>query len=437
MTTHATTGAGTLAIYRETTAGTPPADWDADGQLVDFTAMDAAGFSQTVITDGVIGDRIFAMGGRASILGMRSVGQFSSSHYLTGHGQTPASGSAPTVTFLSDLLQLALGGRRLVTARAVTGGTATAPTVDAVTGLDVGDFMAFEDLTSPSAANSGKCYVRRIVDIDTLTLTLDESLPFTPADGDAARGTIVIYIDTATIQSTGGISGATASLKVQRGDVAAAASQVWEATACVPTLEIDSIERDGVPTIGLTWGVGAWKTYADGITKTTWSAAKTALASAIVPPRAIGIGSTVWLQAYGTATSVCRSAASVSIGVGVPRPQIETVTECTSGLHGIAGYTTEQADTTIELVLGNLTAVDYEALLQAGTYQVFRYAHTGAYGRGWAIHCPRVTISATPSASEAGPNLATTLSLRATEDLDNADADPVNLWKSKIAIVLA
>lgn len=425
---------GYLAIFEETTAGTGPADWDADAFLVDHTSADVSGLVQTVAPDENIEGRIFASGDRTMLLGLKSGASMSSTHYMTGHGQTVAAAATATATHLAKLIKLAVCGQRISTSRNVTGGSATAPEVDSVTGLEEGDFLAFQDLTSPSAANSGICYVRRIVDISALVLTLDQALPFTPANGDIGRSCIAMYLDTAKLQDSTSASGTTASVKVELGEATPANEKVWELYGACPTLTIQDLNRDAPAQIKLDWMPGTWKTY-DDVTRTTWSAAKSALTS--VQPAMQGIGTTVFVQTYGTATSVCKPVNTIEVDLGVPRQRIETVTTCTTNLEGIAGYSVDaRAMTKIKVGIGRI-GDDWEGVLQGGGRQVVRYAVSRGPGYGWALHFSRCQLSATPTDKDIGSQAGYSVEWRAGEDLDNAGATTEDLWKSKAIIVLA
>ena len=425
---------GYLAVYPETTAGTGPASWDADAFLVDHTSADVSGLTQTVSPDENVEGRIFASGDRRMLLGLKSGGSLSTTHYLTGHGQTVAAGSAATSTHLAKLIKLALCGERISESVNVTGGTATQPTVDSVAGLQEGDFLAFQDLTSPTAIDTGICYVRRILDINTLTLTLDQALPFTPANGDIGRSTIALFLDTAKLQDSTSAAGTTASVKVELGEPTPAADKVWEIYGACPTLSIQDLNRDAPATIKLDWMPGTWKTH-DDVTRTAWSTAKAGLTS--VQPALQGIGTSVFVQTYGTATSVCKPVNTFEVDLGVPRARIETVTTCTANLEGIAGYSVDaRASTSISMSIARL-GDDWEGVLQAGTRQVVRYAVSRGPGYGWALHFSRCQLSATPTDKAIGSQAGNSVKWRAGEDLDNAGATTEDLWKSKAIVVLA
>ena len=424
---------GNLAIFAETTAGQGPTDWDADAMLVDHTAADVSGLTQTVAPDENIEDRIFASGDRTMLLGLKSGGSLSTSHYLTGHGQTVTSGNVATSTHLAALIKASVCGERISTTATITGGSATQPQVASVTGLEEGDFLAFQDTTSPSAANSGICFVRRITDISTLTLTLDQALPFTPANGDLARSCIALYLDTAKLQDSTSASGTTTSVKVELGE-SGATDKVWEIYGACPTLSIENLNRDAPATIKLDWMPGTWRTY-DDVTRTSWSTAKAALTS--VQPAMQGIGTTVFVQTYGTTTSVCKPVNTIEVEFGVPRARMETVTTCTANLEGIAGYTVDaRAMTKIKVGIGRV-GDDWEGVLQAGTRQVVRYAVSRGPGYGWALHFSRCQLAATPTDKDIGSQAGYAVEWRAGEDLDNSGATTEDLWKSKAIIVLA
>ena len=205
---------GYLAIFEETTAGTGPADWDADAFLVDHTSADVSGLVQTVAPNDNIEGRIFASGDRTMPLAQVGA-SMSSTHYMTGHGQTVAAAATATATHLAKLIKLAVCGQRISTSRNVTGGSATAPEVDSVTGPrggrlpcvpgpDLAERRELGDL--PRAAD--RRHQRAGADARP-------GAAVHPANGDIGRSCIALYLDTAKLQDSTSASGTTASVKVE------------------------------------------------------------------------------------------------------------------------------------------------------------------------------------------------------------------------------
>lgn len=421
---------GRFAYFAETTAGTPPADWDASGTLVEALVIDPSGITQSHHMDETLEERWSMFQRRDVIHGVKSDAGVSTEHYLTGHGQQPAAGSSATATWLSTLITHGLGGSDITSSETVTGGTTTTITVADVSNWEEGAFVAVEDLTSPTSTNSGVAYIRRITDITgagPYTVTLDEALPFTPDNGDIARSCIAHYLDPDVLEDSTAASGRTMSLKIERAGV----RSVWECTGCAATMSLTNLGRDQQPRIAFEWMIGDWESY-DTVTKTTWTQTPTN-----VPARTIGVHTHAFVQEKGTTTQNDLSINALDVQVNVPRASIDQINESSFGMHGRAGYTADAEQASGVQITTASHGINWEAKDQAKTRYTVRIAQVAGAGYGWAIHMTNCKLSATPVYQQVGPNAGWQLTFQADEEDDNSGASTADLWRSRIIIVQA
>lgn len=421
---------GRFAYYAESTAGTPPADWDASGTLCEAVAIDPSGITQSHHQDETLEERWSMFQRRNVVHGVKSDAGATSEHYLTGHGQQPAASSSATATWLSGLITHGMGGSDITSTEDITSGTTTTIEVASVTNWEEGAFVAVEDLTSPASADDGVAYIRRITDISGVgpyTVTLDEALPFTPANGDIARSCIAHYLDPDVQEDSTGASGRTMSLKIERaGD-----RSVWECTGCAATFNLTNLGRDQQPRISLEWMIGDWETYAT-VTKTTWTQSPTN-----VPARTIGVHTHAFVQEKGTTTQNDLSINALDVQPNIPRASIDQINESSFGMHARAGYTADAEQATTVQITTASHGIDWEDKDQANTRYTVRISQVAGGGYGWAIHMTNCKIVATPVYQQVGPNAGWQLTFQADEEDDNAGASTPHLWRSRIIIVQA
>lgn len=419
-----------LAFFEETTAGQPPADWSDSGVRIDHTAVEFDGlFDQEILVDprmeGQENDWA-DVGQRELIKGARGSGTGTFSMLLTGvEDLSPSDGAAPSETALSKLLKHCLGGQDIGTSHDVTGGTTTSLTMASTTGLELGAFVGVQDLTSPSSENSGRVFIRRITAlvVDT-SVTLDEALPFTPANGDLAVGCITHYVDPDVLEDSTGAAGRTLSLY----HAGKTSEQVHVAYACALTMGLSDLSRNAVPQVAFTAQCGNWGTSpAVSQDADTWAAAG-------IGAQIIGRYTRFWFEDYGTTTSTKKGIGSMEIGPLVERSKIEAITSGGENLESMVGYSsTAGTETTVTLNIAGYDD-DWEADLQADTYKVARYAHESQPGKSWAIHFPRCQIRQTPKPSPVSDIQGTSVTLLACRDTTTTATTA--LWRSKVAIVL-
>ena len=419
-----------LGYFEETTSGQGPADWSTNGTRIDHTAVELDGlFDQEILVDprmeGQENDWA-DVGQRPLIKGARGSGNGSFSMLLHGNeDESPADAGAPTTTALADLLKHCLGGQDISTSHDVTGGTTTTLTMASTTGLELGAYVGVQDLTTPSALNTGRVFIRRITALTLDTeITLDEALPFTPASGDLAVGCLVAFVDPDVIEDSTGAAGRTLSLY----HAGKTSEHVNVAYGCALTMALSELSRNTVPQVSFTAQCGNWETSSTVAQDTdTW-------ASEGIGAQMIGRYTRCWIEDYGTTTSTKKGIGSMEIGPLVERTKIETVTTAGENLESMAGYSsTSSTETTITLGIAGYDD-DWEADLQADTYKVLRYAHESQPGKSWAISFPRLQVRATPKASPVSDIQGSSLTLLACRDTTTTATTA--LWRSKVAIVL-
>jgi len=112
--------------------------------------------------------------------------------YLHGNPDAVASGSQATRFYQSKLGKMAYGGERRSYSVSVSGGTTSAPILDSLENVTVGDVLWF----ASSAAGTSE-YPGVVIDTTaaTNTVTLLKALPFSPVSGTIASGSVATYID--------------------------------------------------------------------------------------------------------------------------------------------------------------------------------------------------------------------------------------------------
>lgn len=311
---------------------------------------------------------------------------------------TFATGEQVPQTWLGLLLGHALGGYS-------RGGDSTVGTVtnqftlivDDASYYEVGQMVALED-------SNGKLWPAQILDIDTLTLTLDRVQPWTVEVGTKIHGTETCYPEQAALTNPNDVNYKTLSLLYERGP------HLWMAGGAHLGLESIALERGGQPK--LSWTVQAGQGYPNGVgtpSAPTWGTKTIHSANDV---QAIGRGTKLFLQAYGTTTSSHESLYSATFTAGVPVLPQDGITEDDDGMPGRIGYRTEPAETILEHVV----PLDAATMTRwtAGTYHVATYYQKAAKGSGWCIHLPRAFMAGPPVPAMEGVNQWTSR-LQATE----------------------
>lgn len=406
------------AYAREATQAAVVADWDADGHLIDHWEADPGTISQSLIDDPALETSVWDE--RKYIKGIRNQDGLKIKKPWHGAEVETADTTQVAQTDLMEILEHCWGGQTRGTSTTCAGGTALIPTVASLTGIEEGQFVGFEDADDP-----GRVHIRRVlaVNVGTKALTLDQGLPFVPANGDKAHGCAVTYLDEEVLEdSTAGDR--TFAWRVERSGPNAVYE--WRGTKANLAL---SIARNAPPSIEL--AVMAGDFAHETLTKETWTQTPSGQA-----PLACGRDTKLFLQVYGTHTNVDRHDANIAIETGVNITPIDADVEVDEGMEGRTGYTLGRGKTfaTVTLVP---QASSWETALQAGTFYKLRYSQIAQAGKAWAVHFSRVEIAETPKFALAQDAQATTVKFKAHPDLVNATPANSKRWRSKIILVQA
>ena len=405
-----------LAFAIEPTQAAVIADWDADGYLVDHLEADPGVISQSLVDDATLETSVFDE--RLALKGIRNQDSLKIKLNWHGTGSVTASGDAVTQTPLMKVLEHCWGGQVRTKSTTCTGGTALIPELASVDTISPGVFIGFEDLGDP-----GRVHIRRVLAVNTLAVTLDQGLPFTPANGDKAHGTCATYLDEEAIEDTTD-GNKTLAWRIERSG----SDAVYEFRGTASNLAIN-VGRNAPPSLELS--VMAGNFAHEGLTKESWTQTPSGQA-----PLACGRDTKLFLQVYGTHTNTDPHAFSVAVETGVNRTPIDTMVEVEAGMEGRAGYSLGRGRTFMSATLTPMTKA-WEVALQADTIYKGRYAQVAQAGKAWAVHCSRMEIAETPKFATASDTQATSVKFMAFQDLTNADASNQRLWKSRIILVQA
>lgn len=405
-----------LAYAREATQAAPVTDWDGDGQLVDHLEADPGAIAQSLIEDATLNFRAFTK--RRFIKGIRNADNLKVKLNWHGTGTVTADTVAVAQTPLMEILEHCWGGQTRTKSTTCTGGTALIPEIASADTIDEGVFIGFEDLGDP-----GRVHIRRVIAVNALAVTLDQALPFTPANGDKAHGCCITYIDEDVLEdSTAGDR--TFAWRLERSGTDA----VYEFVGTKAMLGI-SMPRNAPPALELSVFAGNFKH--EDLTKETWTQTPSGQA-----PLAIGRDTKLFVQVYGTHTSTDLHCQQMAVETGVPIVPIDTVTEVDALMEGRAGYSIQPMDTTLTPVIVPQVN-DWEVGLQADTMYKLRYSQIAQAGKAWAIHASRCEIGETPKFTGVNSVQGVSVKFRAHEDLENSSAGNAKLWRSKLILVQA
>ncbi len=425
-----------IAFFQETTVNTPPADWGASGVAIEHLSADPSSIKQIWIDDPTLEARIMAVGTRDKIAGIRN-SDLTVGLKLHGVGAETADGAQVANTYLAKILKHTMGGCHRGTSRSVTGGTAIAVEVDDSTGIEVGSLVAFEDLTSPAAANTGRVHFRRVLSIDAgppIVLNLSSALPFTPANGDAAHAAIAGYLDEDVLEDAVASAGGPHTLSWFVKKRKSGTDHLWELTGSVASMQVQGLSRGELPSIQL--GIMAANFKHGGADSLTLPTFGTPEGHAQL---SMGRNLLCSIQAYGTTALNLQDVNQVAFEPGFARSKLETTTEKTHRFEGLASYSVTPGKTKFTCTLLPYSD-DYYASLQAG--QKFRIEFympgdgSGA-GKGWCIHIAKAQLVETPARAVVGDGQGVQLVFEAQEPDDCTGGSLENLKRSKFLIGLA
>jgi hypothetical protein len=413
-----------LAYFKESTWGVSPPDgaaWVAGGAQVEHISLDLSGVAQAFVPDPTFERKALSVGGRYNVPGIRNCG-FKAGIKLHGTGVVTDPGDQVAATYLCDILEHCMGGVHRGTSHTVEGGSTTVVELDAVTGIVKGCLIGFEDTTSPSSANLGKLHVRRVIDIDDgdpFTVTLSEALPFTPAAGDLAHGGITAYPKESVLTDSVVPAVKTWSWLVKKTRAGMGADLVWQIEGSVASFEVQGLDRGALPSLSLDVMAGNFRHgAADGLENPAFVATPAGNAQL-----SQGRDFLYNFGTYGNTAIASQDCNKCSFTVGYKRTPVETNTEKTNRMEGLASWSFTPAPSKIAATFVPYTAGYYNELAAQTTKRVTMYQPGDGTGPGkcWAIHCPKMQIAATPKREDVGDVNGLSIELMTMEPDDVID----------------
>lgn len=400
-----------LGFFPETTVCVPPASWANDGVWIEHLSVDTAGIKQTFLNDMTLERRGMATNAnRKKIKGIRNC-TFSTSIKLHGTGVVTADGVQVAQTYLGQILAHCMGGVHRGTSHLVVSGDPTDVELADTTGIVPGCIIAFEDTTSPTEENEGKCHPRRVIAVDggTDIVTLDCALPFVPAAGDIAHPSITPYwVSDVLVDATATPSTWAWFIKKAKTGT----DLLWSVDGSVASMKLDGLGRGGLPSIGLEVMAANFRTSAnDGLTNPNPTVFQGHAQLSMGRDVVMVIGE------YGDDTLVTHHMNNVTFEPGVSRVRVETTTEKIDRFEGTATYTYQPGETKLTVTLTPYDSAWYIGLKEGKEYYGYLYMPgdgTGA-GKGWCLNLARMQLMETPSRVDLNENHAITLSFSALE----------------------
>lgn len=375
-----------FAIYPEVTQGLAPADWGASGLLIDHYEADVTEIKQELVQNTRMDLRPYDHATATMLKGLRNCAA-KSSHPLHGSGVETAAAAQITETTAMKLLKHCYGGIHRSNSTTCTGGSATEPQLTAVTNIIPGCLIGFEDITSPSAANSGLVFVRRVLSIDTLTVTLDEALPFTPANTDKVHAIATIYPSSDRIDMSDPVQ--TMGLFFQKHP--SEVDKLWQLHAAAGSLSV-KIERGQEPRYEIAWQAANFKHGADGsLSAPSWGGTPHGFA-----PLVVGRNTKVSIGEYDDTTASDVHVHQAEVMPGFPAIRVPTVTEVDDLVEGTKTYGANVLEKPGMTVTTVPHTDDWEVALQADTEYRVRITQHAAAGKVWCFYMPRAQLGETP-----------------------------------------
>ncbi len=417
------------SFYAEPSPCTPPADFAADGTRIEFISINLDGVKQELLVDPTAEDRHFAVGTRARRPGRRN-GTFSLVTKMHGTGTITADGDTVAQTYLGTLLAHCMGGVHLGTARVITGGSATVPELDSVTGIVPGCMLAFEDASTPADRYDGFPVCRRVLSITGLAVTLSEALPWTPAADDPVHPCVTLYLDAHVLRDATAAAG-TLCWYVRHGDDE---SLNYRLDGCVLSPKIEGLAPGGLPSINFE---GMCANFLQGTADGLADIADLGTAEG-EPQLSMSLDVTLSIQEVGTTTVNLIDPAAIAFEPGYARSKVETVGSSIHRFHGLATYSVTSGQTKFNVTVAEHTNEWYAGLQTGKRYRITLTqpgAGAGA-GAGFCIHLPNARLVETPGKTAVGDNHGMTLAFEAAEAADTTGGSNVNLQKSRFVIAL-
>lgn len=423
-----------VSYFRETGVCEPPADWTTDGTAIEFVSCDTSGIVQEHLDDPTAEARFFKVGTRRKIKGIRNCG---ASIVLKLHGTGVVTADTDTVvqTALGDMIEHCMGGLHLGVSTTFTGGTATIPIVDDVTGILPGSMIAAQDITSPTAANLGKVWARRVlaVNVGTKAVTLSEALPFTPAATDPCHAAITGYLVASVLVDAVASAGGPHTLcwYFAEGDTSAPTDLLWRVDGSVASMKLEGLGRGELPTMALEiLGANFAHGGADGLTNV-----------ALGTPQghaqlSMGLDVTLSIGVYGNTAINSVDANAVSFEPGYTRGPVNTTTERIHRFEGLATFTVIPGQTRMQCTLVGYSDDWYATLAAGGEYRITltQPGMGSGAGAGWCLHMPRAQLVTTPPRADVDNVHGVELEFEAMEPADCTGGSNVDLEQSRFTL---
>jgi hypothetical protein len=406
-----------LAFAPESEQGTPPADataWVSEGTRLRHIgeSLDVAGVGQAVVED--MRSQLYVYGLNQRVRGLRNT-EFPFDAYLTGQGAATTATNQIAALDLATVLGHCLGGHHRSNTTVVTGGTALEPIVTSVTNIAVGCLVFFVD----TSAADNLPHPRRVVAIDTLTLTLDQELSFTPANGDVCHAMHTLYDDESVLVNSA-VGPTTLSWLAQKG--LAAALENFQFMGCKSQLSKIALGRGALPLLNFRT-LAANFLAPDEAPNPSWVAAPSGHAPVAIGPR------TEWqYQTAGDDAANVVHCYSFDLEVGVPVVPIDTNGEVQDNMQGRQAYTTAPGDTIIKLGMDftNAAWTDFDA----STLKYLRFSKLAPAGQLITLYFPSCELANSPKRGINGDVSAVDLELRSHPNTSGATA----LERAKVLI---
>lgn len=416
-----------LAYYQESTSGTGPADaaaWVSGGTRIAplVGSMDTSKIGPNLLDDERAYDDIFD--DEPGVIGLDNP-EFNFELYLETPAGSTADASQISATAQMTLFEHIMGGlHRGNTTTASGTHSLTTVEVTSVTNLEVGCHIAvaLSNYTGPGGATM--CHVRRVTDITSLVLTVDQAFPVAPVDTDVVNACATAYIDSSALEDSS-VGPTTLSWLLSRA--ATGSGPNWEVLGSKAQLDSISFERDDFAKLAVSV-MGGSSTTPESAPAPSWTAAP-----ANESPFQLGRYTQFWMQDYGTTTNTVHCANAFGLEEpGVPVVRAPTITTDTAGMQGTCGYTTKRADTTAAVTLFPYSSTRWTEYLNR-TLKACRIANLAAAGSGCAITMPRAEVVERPDVGDVDGAQSLTFKLKALRDTDSVAT--TQLWRSKFCIV--
>ncbi|MCY0990628.1 hypothetical protein OV203_26025 [Nannocystis sp. ILAH1] len=419
-----------LAFYPEVTPCVePPNGWVTDGTCIEFLAIDLGNVKQTLLPDPTLETRWSHVGGRRLIKGRRNV-DWSATLKWHGTGTTTDPASQVEQTYLGTLLQHCMGGVHRSNSTLLTGGSATEPEVTAVDNIVPGCIIWFEDTTSPNPQYAGKLTPRQVLEINDLVLTLDAALPWTPAAGDIAHGTITPYvgenylIDAVASQGT--------MMWFHKKNVSGT-DLLWQLEGSVASFALQNLGPGQLPQLQLNMMSANFKQGGeDGLTNPAFT---TIVGNAQLSTSRDIMAS---ISVYDNTTETLIHVNNATFEVGFARSKTETTTEIIHRFEGLSTYSVTPGVTKLTLTLTEYDDAWYGALQDDVDYRVrlWNPGDGSGAGKAWCIHLSKCQLAENPVRTDVGDVNGITLVFQSMIP-DNVDpAGNVDLETSRFHLAL-